>query len=139
MLLRIKTSITLLILISASSVLGIPVAGNYDLVKGPKELCESFELTPGLKFIRISERYVFPMRNSTSVVQSDIDPQCSFVEKVQKRENESSLFLARTNEELCQNKVQTTTSSSVRFEKDQITLWQVLDADVSFSCQWKKR
>lgn len=123
----------------AHTSLALPSYGRYELTAGPSELCESFTLTENSKHLRIGERYVFPLRNSISLVQSDIDPECSFSQKIEKRQNEKSIFIIRTNEEICHEKPQSKTTSSLRVEKDQITLWQVLDADVSFSCQWKKQ
>ncbi len=118
-------------------------AGKYELKTGVDILCNDFSLNEKdlqYKTINIAGQYAFETKNSTHVIESDIDPECEFREQ-NLRENADGLplTLTRINEEYCKGKLRSKTVSTVTFAGNTITVQHQVDAAAAYTCIWKKQ
>lgn len=116
--------------------------GSYELATGVEMLCSDFTLNEKdlqSKSILIGGQYAFETKNSTHVIESDIDPECEFREQNVRENSENGTALTRINEEYCKGSLRSKTISTATFDKSTITVSHQVDAAAAYTCIWKKQ
>lgn len=118
-------------------------AGRYELAEGDKELCPG-ELTFSEKavrrqFLAVGGLYRYEVKNSQSILESDLDPKCEFREQTRSELNTAGESkLVRVNEEVCSGKTTSRITSTAVVTKLKVQLTHEIEGVTPYTCVWKK-
>ena len=132
-------------LFSSASALAKPIApltpGLYVRTDGVVHLCRPFEVTKGMnsgKTITFSAIYIFNLENSSKRTESDLDPDCEFLEENSREDLADKTILTRTNSEVCkgETKSEMTNRMEITSTGMRLDVTDKVGKDPGYFCTW---
>lgn len=118
--------------------------GHYRLTEGSDQLCRSFSIEASAiksRRLEVGGRYTMILRNARRQVESDLDPNCEFVEEATKESSDVDTVMTRANSEICGGVTKSKTVSKFLFRGEKIWLDHAIQEgprNVSYRCVWTR-
>lgn len=116
-------------------------AGTYNLVSGEQNLCPNFtvsEKEASGKSLTIGSLYSFETMNSNYNLESDLDPNCRFIEQSKREDRGNETQLTRINDEVCNKQLRSRTISIAVIQRDRIEIRHEIQGAEPYTCIWNK-
>jgi hypothetical protein len=137
--------LSLLLLFCSTAAFAQPIVllrpGPYVRTDGVVHLCRPFEVIKGMdtgKTVTFSALYIFNLENSTKRTESDLDPDCEFLEENTREDLPGKTVLTRTNAERCGGVVKTEMMNRMEITPTgmRLDVTNKLGNDPGYFCTW---